>query len=277
MSVPCRLHFLLARRAHAGVIFRRGPSKWTQLIRWDTEADSFEPGQWFHGHLYERRADLSPDGSLLIYFVSKFNRRTLADAEYTYAWTAISRPPYFTALALWPKGDCWHGGGLFRDDRTVLLNHKPERAKPHRLHRPKGVRVLPNPEAQGEDEPLFSERLTRDGWVREQEWARGERGRVVPEVRRRRSPDGECSLLFKRWGWEKEGFFAVGARSRKEVPLEGVAWADWDRRGRLVAARAGRLFHLAMDENGELEARQLADFRAARPEQIVSPPSARRW
>ena len=28
-------------------------------------------------------------------------------------WTAISRPPWFTALAVWPKGDSWGGGGLF--------------------------------------------------------------------------------------------------------------------------------------------------------------------
>lgn len=61
---PCRLHVLLARRAPVAVIFRRGPTKWVQIIRWDTEKDIFEAGQWFHGRIYEGRSDLSPSGKL---------------------------------------------------------------------------------------------------------------------------------------------------------------------------------------------------------------------
>src|SRR4051794_20213611 len=104
-TADARLQVLLARAAPVGLILRRGPSKWVQLVKWDTAADRFEPGQWFHGRLYERRGDLSPDGRLFVYFASKFTGLTLADREYTYAWTAVSRPPYLTALALWPKGD----------------------------------------------------------------------------------------------------------------------------------------------------------------------------
>ena len=33
---------LLARNAPIGVIFRRGPSDWVQLIRWNTDRDSFD-------------------------------------------------------------------------------------------------------------------------------------------------------------------------------------------------------------------------------------------
>src|SRR5689334_24179596 len=46
---PCRLFCILARDAATGVIFRRGPSRWVQLIKWNTATDTFEPGQWFHG------------------------------------------------------------------------------------------------------------------------------------------------------------------------------------------------------------------------------------
>src|SRR6185369_10123233 len=168
-EIPCRLFVILARSAPVGVVFRRGPSKWVQLIKWNTDDDSFEPGQWFHGRIYERRCDLSPTGSRLIYFASKLNKRTLEDPEYTYAWTAISRPPSFTALALWPKGDCWHGGGLFETNRTIWLNHRPDAAKPHPEHKPKGFKVLPNPQAYGEDGPIYARRLIRDGWVQTRE------------------------------------------------------------------------------------------------------------
>lgn len=36
-------------------------------------------------------------------------------------WTAISRPPYFTALAIWPAFGHWTGGGYFRSDNEVVL------------------------------------------------------------------------------------------------------------------------------------------------------------
>src|SRR5688572_9568297 len=104
---PPRLALLFASHADVAVIFRRGPSKRVEVIRWDTARDTFERGQWFHGRIYERRSDLSPDGALLVYFASKFDRVTRSDRHYTNAWTAVSRPPWLTALALWPKGDCW--------------------------------------------------------------------------------------------------------------------------------------------------------------------------
>jgi hypothetical protein len=154
--VPARLFIVFARKSPTAVIFRRGPSKWVQLIKWNTKQDTFELGQWFNGRIYERRSDLSPDGSLLIYFAQKISARSKKDREYTYAWTAISRPPYLMALALWPKGDCWHGGGSFKNRRVVLLNHKPSVAKPHKKHQPQRLLVIPNPKAHGEDDPVFS-------------------------------------------------------------------------------------------------------------------------
>jgi hypothetical protein len=36
-------------------------------------------------------------------------------------WTAISKPPYFTALALWPSVGTWTGGGVFRSEREIVL------------------------------------------------------------------------------------------------------------------------------------------------------------
>jgi hypothetical protein len=37
--VPCRLSVLLAREAPVGVIFRRGPSKQVELIKWKPDVD----------------------------------------------------------------------------------------------------------------------------------------------------------------------------------------------------------------------------------------------
>lgn len=93
MTTPCRLFVILARSTPAGVILRRGPTEWVQLIRWDTSDDSF------------------------------------------------------------------------RDNRTVLLNHHPHLAIPHKDHKPHRLKVIPNRFARGEDAPIYHKRLVRDGWA----------------------------------------------------------------------------------------------------------------
>lgn len=37
------------------------------------------------------------------------------------SWTAVSTPPYFSALAIWPTIGRWTGGGTFRRDRDIVL------------------------------------------------------------------------------------------------------------------------------------------------------------
>src|SRR5689334_24278886 len=115
-TVPSiRLYAILARESAQAVIFRRGPSNSVLLIQWNTAQDTFEYGQWLRGRIYERRCDLSPDGNLLLYFAAKYK-------EPLRSWSAISRPPYLKALALWPKGDGWGGGGHFESRTRIALN-----------------------------------------------------------------------------------------------------------------------------------------------------------
>ena len=117
----CRLFVILAREADVGVILRRGPSKWVQIIKWDTRQDKFEDGAWFHGRIYEDSCDLSPDGELFVYFAAKHDRHRQVDG-YGYAWTAVSRPPWLYALALWPSPcGAWPGGGRFSDNLCLNL------------------------------------------------------------------------------------------------------------------------------------------------------------
>jgi hypothetical protein len=112
------IYAILARESRVGVVFRRGPSKQVLLLLWHTDTDQFFEGQWFKGRIYERRCDLSPSGKRLIYFAAKYK------GPYA-TWTAVSRPPYLTAVALWPKGDAWGGGGLFAKEKEIMLNHRP--------------------------------------------------------------------------------------------------------------------------------------------------------
>ena len=250
--------------------------------------DTFERGHWFHGRIYERRCDLSPDGELFVYFASKFNRGTAGDSEYTYAWTAVSRPPWLTALALWPKGDCWHGGGMFVSNRRLALNHRPEVAVPHPKHKPRGLEVVADPNASGEDDPLYSRRLDRDGWQVRQEWEVEYHGlpdfyrTVAPEVRTRRrggKPGAPAVVMTRRLDGlsYRETFSVEGLTSDPTSAVVGAEWLDWDHAGRLVLLRDGRLWVADADRIDDSAFRELQDFRDDTPVSIEAPPAARVW
>jgi hypothetical protein len=156
-----RLHVLLARDKPVGLVIRRGPSKQVATIGWDRRSDRFQVGQWLKGRIYERRSDLSPDGKYLIYFAMN----GLWETEAKGSWTAISRAPYLKALAMFPKGDGWHGGGLWTARTTYWLNdgygHSVMRQS-SAVHRDAAFR--PAASYGGECPGVYYNRLVQDGW-----------------------------------------------------------------------------------------------------------------
>jgi hypothetical protein len=279
------MYLLLAQQARTGVVFRRGPSKRVELVRWDTERDEFVRGHWFRGRIYERRCDLSPDGELLVYFASKISSRTMK-SDYTSAWTAVSKPPWLTALALWPKGDCWQGGGLFLGRRRLLLNHPPNQATPHPKHRPRGLEVEPNPLASGENDPLYSMRLARNGWEERQVWEREWRGyregyvTTAPGIRTRAHPALPYRILLHRRidGLKyRETFHLEGPTGHLSLPDGRLDWVDWDQRGRVVALVDGKVLVAEVTAVGVGEWRTLIDLSGDVPELRTPPPEATRW
>lgn len=281
-----RLHVLLARGAPTGVIFRRGPSKQVLLIRWNTEEDSFVTGQWFKGRIYERRCDLSPDGSRLIYFAAKWTGPLQT-------WTAISRPPFLSALALWPKGDAWNGGGRFLTSHDIVLNHPPGEAELHPEFRQRPVRVVGHAERRGEDDTVSHPLRERDGWefVARGTWreVRSKSGlhweADPPEIWRKPHPRAnltlemaETSVGKKNVGWYgteyRLHFGPVGGEDR---PFGRLDWADWDQRGDLVYGEAGRLFRCEVKRGKVGAPRLLADFTGLRFEGVEAPDWAKHW
>lgn len=303
---PGRLYGILARKAAVAVLFRRGPTKQVQLIRWDTATDRFEPGQWLKGRIYERRSDLSPDGRLLVYLAASWKASLGPQAG---SWTAVSRPPYFTALARWTKGDAWSGGGLFQDDGHLGLNNGGG------AHVPAEPMVTPFPLevsdlnlGRGEDDPIEITRDLRDGWVLLQDMQVtapkmpstppptmdfGEQGEnitrdFIDEMSKwiEENPIGSGyvthapRILEKRTGAGllRREESLVGYRVIRKysvagfnVDLSGAEWVEWDQRGRLVFARGGGLFA------AHPEVVPLADFNANRFAPLEAPAWAREW
>jgi hypothetical protein len=135
MQIPSpRIFVITARDADAAVIFRRGPSDWFHLLKWDMADDTFQAGAWFKGSMYPEKCDLSPDGALLLYFVL---RGSMLQTSYTHAWTAVSRAPWMEALGLWPQGMTYGGGGRFLSNRHIAIRSND--VIPHEDHPGKGL------------------------------------------------------------------------------------------------------------------------------------------
>lgn len=107
-----RLHLFFATENDRAVIVRQGPTRHYRMILWHRDTDTFEDGQWIKQRVYLDFCDLSPDGSHFIYFVLDGKWNTEAKGAYT----VVSRPPYWTALALCPEGSTWSKGGVFLDN-----------------------------------------------------------------------------------------------------------------------------------------------------------------
>lgn len=285
-----RLYAILARRSSTAVVFRRGPSKQVLLLRWDRSDDSFEAGQWLAGRIYERRCDLSPGGGLLVYFAGKHK------GEHP-TYTAISRPPYLTALALFSKGDTWGGGGLFEGERHLRLNHGASQMElAHGFRLPKSFQLEPLYEhsGRGEDWPIEHYRRVRDGWtlVAEGERQRHSLGAPMwltfdpPRVHARTHPRSDRVRLEERLvginevdgAWYVQDYAVVVDDEDAEL-IERADWADWDRDGDLLWAKGGRLYRAKVDtKHGTMgEPKELIDLRDERFRPLEAPANARRW
>jgi hypothetical protein len=279
ISAPCRLAVFLSARAPVGVVLRRGPSLWTQLITWDRRRDEFSLGQWFRGRVYERRCDLSADGRLFVYFACKYGPRQDPE-DVGDCWTAISRPPYFTALALWPNLGAWYGGGDFKSDDELLLDASCG-LEPHPEHRPpSNLRVARLPS----DTAPWEQRMLRDGWrCMERGFDPRTHRRVGPhDLWEKAHPVDTVKLCceiedldYRRYGGPHASSCWLETKADL-IPISGVGWADWDSLSRVVFVRDGCLIAANLDEGG-LRETILFDFNPLRPAKITTPDRAQRW
>lgn len=290
MSAPpepsTRIFGVVARDASRVVLLRRGPSKHVLAITWDTARHEFHAGQWFKGRIYEHRCDLSPSGERFVYLAAN-NKKPL------YAWTAVSRPPFLTALALWPNCGTWGGGGLFDGDRSLALNSGGALKPADGFRIPTGFAVRPIGAwaGRGEDDPIRTRRMLRDGWVLEDEGTPGEYRSVArfkwEYLRPQRWSKTRGKLRLERRvigvGELNGPWYAIEHRVLDRD--EGVVldpgrsdWADWSRSDELLFAKDGRVFRAASRKNGALgEPEELIDLRPLRFEQVVPTAEAATW
>ena len=272
-SFPARLHVLMARDSRRAVVLRKGPATAVCSILWERDADRFTLGQWMRGRIYERRADISPDGKHMIYFA----RGGRAGSPTKGSWTAISRVPYLKAITLHGKGDCWLGGGLFTGPGKYWLNgacmHFPLQQAAEMTE---DTGFVPQGGRGGECLSAYYPRLLRDGWTLVSK---------LSEVR-----FDSCDLFEKAlangWVLRKLAHAQVGPGEGKScywdeheienpalgIRLEKPAWEWADKDGDTVVwAERGCLYRAATLPRGLGSSQMLFDANGLKFEAIPAP------
>lgn len=275
---PPRLHVIPA--ADSAIVIRRGPSRWTHLLRWRLDPPEVEPGAWFGGRLYPRRCAVSADGALLGYFAIS-GKPPPWDS-----YLAVSKAPWLHALAAWHWGSTWHWGCEFLPDGRFCTGETRPTA-PDAGTYPAGLAPRPPlPEIDHHDRwrARDVQAELRRGWV-QQPISDDERFPGSPLLLRRPRPgeDG-AALLLVHGGHDFTSHAVEGAEIRYLLERDGgcdelgdVAWADWDAHGRMLIATAGGELRIAEVAADGLETVWRHDVSQLRPEPVSAPEWATRW
>lgn len=272
-SVPPRIYCIPAANAPIVAVFRRGPTNWSNVGRWNLAKMHFEPGAWLRGRIFPRRSDLSPDGRYLCYFAHKPS----ATWEHGETYVAVSKLPWLTALNAFGTCGTWTRGYYFTENRDC---GNPDNTK---LPIPYGLRSIPIVQ-------FATER--RHGWVEPADCPQCDPDDAWDERRNARieksQPGGDRILCAESLGWAG-GEFGVdqavdGLRVSywleigKDIKmLNHIQWADWDREGHLlVATRSGKLQAWNLDcDNSHLLFEE--DISLFKPNPAPAPACAQRW
>jgi hypothetical protein len=274
---PPRLFGIPALDAPVVAVFRRGPSSWMSVGRWDIASMTYEQGSWLRGTIYPQRCDLSPDGRWLCYFALKGSARWNLGMTYV----AISKLPWLTALAGWSTGGTWTRGLHFERDPSLWQVTDPDEGELAPLRGRVGLAVTAPASFAVERRRGWREvagtppRAPTDLWDE----------RRVADLRLAKPRPGDAAATLEVTG--EYAAFREAARTSaasyrvlappEPTPLADVQWADWAPDGRLLVAT----------HRGELQARDPSDWRTPAavaadlsilaPAATPPPAPARRW
>jgi hypothetical protein len=249
-EVTPRIFCIPATSAPVVAVLRRGPSDWMHVGRWDVDAGSYEAGSWLRGTLYPQRCDLSPDGRWLSAFILKHPADWPAGSTYI----AVSRLPWLHALVAWGMDGTWSRGASFVEDRATWRMSAPDVGDATPIRRRFGMTINPSHSFAVERRRGWAE--TADTPPRDEDDLWDERRPVRMERARPGSDPPTRLLAGGSYAAFRSGPETSDVRYELDVggrvlELEGVQWADWDERGRLLTATSdGELQIRSTDDRG---------------------------
>lgn len=278
---PRRLWLFFASEAPIAVILKRGPTDWVQLVKWDVANDHFEAGQWLKARVGEENFDIAPDGKLIVYWARGNSAREFD------TWTAVSKPPYFTALALWPWYGTYFGGGFFESSTRLWLNNNEVPPLASKFE-PGPLDVTAGWDRPDTALPLYTRKLIRRGWLciqlstYRETWSNKPKHKykvpITEELWTWHCPDGS-TIRSLSMGPPVFGFKnAILSRilpNGDDVVIDYPV-CDWDQRGRMVRTDQGKIF-VAEWQAGQLVETELVDLNRDEPAPLAPPVWAKTW
>lgn len=270
---PCRLWLYVALKTDVAIILRRGPDQYSRLTVWDISQDKFTHGQWLKANIDTHCCDISPSGDYFLYSVKYAKREP-------YLWVTLSRPPYFSALALWPISDAWGGDSTFVSADRLCIKPGMNQS---RLELAEGFYLKNFILVEGKYNSDW--RWMRDGWQP-----------IIPDnydpnwgkfflTWEKADPSNQYVLRryhvkedVNRMGYGLGNAFSFLIMYQDQtIPLMGINCADWDHQGRLImTTRAGSVKVGELD-NGVIRTKQLLDFNEQSFEEITPTSWATSW
>lgn len=300
-TISARIFFLKSRITNSAIVFRRGPTDWIQMSIWNLDNDTLEPGQWINKKVLMRNCDVSPSGNYLIYFVDNF--------EYGNSRTIISKPPFWTALTVWEHGDALFdtGGGLFADEKTVLLNLDSAQALekypvPSHLNVSTFRTQKEYSLRKGHVNLLHGHRLEMNGWTEQNDpgfiqketeqltvvsdsWSKADPKSIEPIVPKLwKKPITNSAALYMITFYHPEqrknvDLFYLGRKDGK-TKLKDITWADIDNSNRIIATKEGKLYASKIAADGSVDYTDLEllhDLNSLKPGSIQTPFNMKSW
>lgn len=245
-TLSTKINIQFAVNGSKAVILREGPSKITRCLLWDTKNDELLPGQWIKSKI--PNFSINSDASLMLAFVQSYRRRQ----DYG-TWVALSKPPWFSALATWEIGDSWGGACDFISDLEIYVS-------------------------PGIHEPKFNGKLKKNmRWTNDRnrlnthqyDWK--ESG--VNEI-------SKCSNISGLRVTKKTEFpdsDILISTEGQELFIKGVYRVDFDIQGRVVFTKRDGIIRRASNNKGDIVTEDVFDLSGMEFESIEAPIDATRW
>jgi hypothetical protein len=281
LTPACRLYVLVAQQADVALVVRRGPSDWWHLLHWDLAKLTLTPGAWFHGNIYPRRSDISPDGRLFAYFAHKGG----AHSQWPDAYCAVSKAPWLEALVAWKTGGTWTWGCQFSQKGELRICACVEE-KPFHGSYPGSI-LIGSMNTDWPKRDVWNE--VKRGW----HFAEPDDPMVasVPAqpnlVVRREQPAASggvtLGLIHQGVDFRRPGIEGVQLEYFLQdmpgdvAPLPEAAWADWDHQGRLLMANRDGELAVCECRGTRLTRVWSQDLRDQTPNPQPAPEWAGRW
>lgn len=266
-TTPCRLHVILAREANVGVVFRRGPTDWWHILKWDLARFDLESGAWFKGTLYPTRSAVSCDGQVLAYFAMHGSWDT---------YLALSKPPWLSALCAWKTVGTWTTGAYFAGNGKLrafgaLCENEPFHG------------TCPFPYEFGGVDTNWNRakefQFLVNGWKPKGTDGSGESFEPGPHdvTELTKGSPRDPGIVLTRYAEFGSCLYSIIYPNRPESLLPDIVWADFDRMGRVVAASAAGELKVHEVRDSNLTAVFSQELNSLQPTPVEAPPWAKKW